>query len=143
MGGIHISLWSESGDTSLISWNPAVSALICPSSKRERLGVDRGFSHRMEILGKNLIRKKKVVKINYSCLPAVLRPLFHTIGGRMAGVRSFGCQALKCDSSSLLSLDGLLKSHFLVQAYPHSPYCTILNSSQHFPNPVIMSNVKA
>jgi hypothetical protein len=54
----------ESGDTSLISWNPAVLALVSPSSKKERLGVDRGFFHRVEILEKNLIHNKKVVKVN-------------------------------------------------------------------------------
>jgi len=30
----------------------------------ERLWVDRGFSHRVEILEKNLIRNKKFVKVN-------------------------------------------------------------------------------
>jgi hypothetical protein len=30
----------------------------------ERLGVDRGFSHPVEILEKNLIRNKKVIKVN-------------------------------------------------------------------------------
>ena len=30
----------------------------------ERLGMDRGFSHRVEILEKNLIRNKKVIKVD-------------------------------------------------------------------------------
>jgi hypothetical protein len=30
----------------------------------ERPGMDRGFSHRVEILEKNLIRNKKVIKVN-------------------------------------------------------------------------------
>jgi hypothetical protein len=38
------------------------------ATAKERLGVDRGFFHHLEILEKNLIRNKKVPKVNSLCL---------------------------------------------------------------------------
>jgi hypothetical protein len=49
-------------------WGDPVVISVGVKRLEERLGADRGLSHRVAILEKNLIRNKKVVKVNYLCL---------------------------------------------------------------------------